>query len=60
MNMKGCKANKPKLKRLPVGYHSKLSKRPNIYTFYPDLSTANFMFVAIHIMENNHPLLSMS
>lgn len=45
-----------KLIRLPVGYHSKLSKRPYIYTFHPDLSTTNIVFVVKDIMENNYPL----
>jgi hypothetical protein len=43
--------------RSPVGYHSKLSKRPYIYTFYFDLSATNIVFVVEHIMEYNYPLI---
>lgn len=41
----------------PVGYHSKLSERPYIYTFDSELSTANIVFVVKYIMEYNDPLI---
>ena len=43
-----------------MSYHSKLSKRPYIYTFNSDLSATNIMLIVKNIMEYNYTLLSMS
>lgn len=44
--------------KLPISYHSKLSKWPYKYTFHPNLDTPNIVFIVKHIMENNYTLLS--
>lgn len=43
---------------LPVSYHSKLSKRPNIYTLNLNLNSTNIMFITNYIMENDNSLSS--